>query len=45
MWFVLATATPQDIESCLAAIEAETGLPVFAFPKEQEYALSLKLEL
>jgi hypothetical protein len=45
MWFVLATATPQDIESCLAAIETETGLPVFAFPKEQEYALSLKLEL
>ena len=45
MWFVLATASPQDIERCLAEIEAETGLPVFAFPKEREYALSLKLEL
>lgn len=45
MWFVLATAHPQDIASCLAAIEAETGLAVFAFPKEKEYALSLKLEL
>ena len=45
MWFVLATATPQEIEPCIAAIEAETGLPVFAFPKEREYALSLKLEL
>lgn len=45
MWFVLATASPKEIASCLAAIEAETGLSVFAFPKEQEYALSLKLEL
>ncbi len=45
MWFVLATASAQDLEACLTTIETETGLPVFAFPKEQEYALSLKLEL
>ena len=45
MWFVLATAQPEEIERCLHEIETETGLPVLAFPKEREYALSLKLEL
>ena len=45
MWFVLATASTQDLEVCLSTIEAETGLAVLAFPKEREYALSLKLEL
>jgi len=33
MWFVLATATPQGIAEAIAAIEAATGLPVFAFRK------------
>ncbi|MGN5536180.1 Lrp/AsnC family transcriptional regulator [Alcaligenes sp. Lyrl_28] len=45
MWFVLAAASMLEIESCLRTIEVETGLPVFAFPKEREYLLSLKLEL
>lgn len=43
MWFVLATATPQGIADTIAAIEAATGLPVFAFPKEREYFVEMKL--
>ena len=43
MWFVLATATPQGIGEAIAAIEAGTGLPVFAFPKEREYFVEMKL--
>jgi DNA-binding Lrp family transcriptional regulator len=43
MWFVLATATPQGIGEAIAAIEAVTGLPVFAFPKEREYFVEMKL--
>jgi len=43
MWFVLATATPQGIAEIIAAIEAATGLPVFAFPKEREYFVEMKL--
>ena len=43
MWFVLATATPDGIGLAIAAIEAATGLPVFAFPKEREYFVEMKL--
>ncbi|MCX7168580.1 MAG: AsnC family transcriptional regulator [Rhodocyclales bacterium] len=43
MWFVLATATPQGIAETIGAIEAATGLPVFAFPKEREYFVEMKL--
>jgi DNA-binding Lrp family transcriptional regulator len=43
MWFVLATATPQGIPAAIAAIEAATGLQVFAFPKEREYFVEMKL--
>ena len=43
MWFVLATATPQGIAEAIVAIEAATGLPVFAFPKEREYFVEMKL--
>jgi siroheme decarboxylase len=43
MWFVLATATPEGIAGTVAAIEAATGLPVFAFPKEREYFVEMKL--
>lgn len=44
MWFVLATETPAGIAEAVARIEAETGLPVYAFPKEQEYFVEMKLE-
>lgn len=43
MWFVLATETPFGIASTLTAIEAATGLPVYPFPKEQEYFVEMKL--
>lgn len=44
MWFVLATETPAGIAAAIARIEAATGLPVFAFPKEREYFVALKLD-
>ncbi|HZX31099.1 MAG TPA: AsnC family transcriptional regulator [Rhodocyclaceae bacterium] len=44
MWFVLATETPAGIDAAVAAIEAATGLPVYAFPKEREYFVEMKLE-
>ena len=43
MWFVLATETPQGIADTIARIEAVTGLTVYAFPKEREYFVELKL--
>jgi DNA-binding Lrp family transcriptional regulator len=44
MWFVLATETPDGIAAAIARIEADTGLHVFAFPKEREYFVEMKLE-
>jgi len=43
MWFVVATDRPERIGEVLRRIEAETGLPVLNFPKEQEYFLELRL--
>lgn len=44
MWFVLATEKPEGIAEAIAQIEAETGLPVHAFPKEREYFVQMQLE-
>lgn len=44
MWFVLATEKPEGIAAAIAQIEAATGLPVFAFPKEREYFVEMKLD-
>lgn len=44
MWFVLATERPEQIETVLQAIEAETGLPVLNLPKEEEFFLDLRLK-
>jgi len=44
MWFVLATEVPGGIAAATAGIEEATGLPVFAFPKEQEYFVEMKLQ-
>ena len=44
MWFVLATETPEGIAQAIARIERDTGLPVYAFPKEREYFVEMKLE-
>jgi siroheme decarboxylase len=43
MWFVVATETPAGIAAAIAKIEAMTGLPVFAFPKEREFFVGLRL--
>ena len=43
MWFVLATETPAGIAEALAHVERDSGLPVYAFPKEREYFLEMKL--
>ena len=43
MWFVLGTRAPADIARVIAAIEAETGLAVFEFPREAEYFIELRL--
>ncbi len=45
MWFVVAAETPQAAQACCARIEALTGLPVHAFPKEREYFVGLYLPL
>ena len=44
MWFVLATEKPEDIAATVARIEAATGHPVAAFPKEREYFVEMKLD-
>lgn len=44
MWFVLATETQSGIAEALARIERDTGLPVYAFPKEREFFVEMKLE-
>lgn len=43
MWFVLAATTPEAIQVARAFIEQGTGLRVFAFPKEKEYFVALRL--
>lgn len=44
LWFVVGTDSPARIASVLADIEAETGLPVYDFPKEAEYFVGLRFE-
>lgn len=43
MWFVVAAESQAAVSACLRAIEAETGLPVHAFPKEREFRVELRL--
>jgi DNA-binding Lrp family transcriptional regulator len=43
LWFVIAAATREGIAPVIAAIEAETGLPVLDLPREQEYFVELRL--
>lgn len=43
MWFVIAVERAESVAATVAAIEAATGLRVFAFPKEREYLVDLKL--
>jgi len=45
LWFVLATERPERKAEVLAAIAAETGLPVHDMPKVAEYFVGLRLEV
>ena len=43
MWFVVAAESAAAADAAIAAIEAEIGLPVLAFPKEREFFVGLRL--
>lgn len=43
MWFVVAAESPALAQQAIDRIEATTGLPVLAFPKEHEYFVELRL--
>jgi siroheme decarboxylase len=43
MWFVLACSSPAQASAAGVRIEAVTGLRVFAFPKEKEFFVELRL--
>lgn len=43
MWFVVAGETPEQVNQACRQIEAETGLRVYAFPKEREFFVELRL--
>ncbi|MBL8483245.1 MAG: AsnC family transcriptional regulator [Rhodocyclaceae bacterium] len=43
MWFVLAVETPEALDQACARLEAATGLAVYAFPKEREFFVEMKL--
>ncbi|MEN8166736.1 MAG: AsnC family transcriptional regulator [Pseudomonadota bacterium] len=45
MWFVLATETPERIDSVLAEIEEATGHQVYNMPKREEFFVGLKFEV
>jgi DNA-binding Lrp family transcriptional regulator len=45
MWFVIAAETPAAAWAACDHIQALTGLPVHAFPKEREYFVGLYLPL
>jgi siroheme decarboxylase len=45
MWFVLACDAPEAARAACGSIEALTGLPVFAFPKQREFFVELRLPL
>ena len=43
MWFVLACERAEDIDMVADAIERETGLRVFRFPKEREFFVGFRV--
>ena len=43
MWFVLAGETPMQVRQACQHIETATGLRVYAFPKEREFYVGLRL--
>ena len=45
MWFVVATESAELATACMQEIERQTGLKVYAFPKEREFHVELRLPL
>jgi len=45
MWFVVAAESQEAVDAALRAIETDTGLPVYAFPKEREYFVGMELSV
>lgn len=45
MWFVLATGSVDELMQTLEAIERETGLTVFNFPKQEEFFVGLHFQV
>lgn len=45
MWFVIAVERADQVDRVTEQIEAMTGLPVYAFPKEREFFVELRLPL
>ena len=45
MWFVIATEKPCQIGEVADAIEKDTGLVVFRFPKQHEFFVEMKLKV
>ena len=43
MWFVVAAESPAQAADAIARIEDAVGLQVYAFPKEEEYFVELRL--
>ncbi len=43
MWFALACASPRHAIATCERIEATTGLKAYAFPKEKEFFVELRL--
>lgn len=43
MWFVVGAETPAQAQAVCERIEALTGLKVWAFPKEREFFVELRL--
>ncbi len=45
MWFVIGSDRTEAIEEVAKRIEAETGIEVLLFPKEEEFFISLKIQV
>ena len=45
MWFVVATASPEQIDNALQQIQQLTGFRVYSFPKQHEFYVGLWLKL
>ncbi len=45
MWFVLATASADELQRTISEIERETGLEVFNLPKQEEFYVGLHFQV